>query len=65
MKHLALILTALFLVSCTAIPSSPKVSFGKKCVVTGDKVTYSYIWIYDKNEGLPADEVACDLLEGK
>jgi hypothetical protein len=30
-----------------------------------DKVTYSYVWIYDKNSGLPANTEDCKLIEKK
>ena len=46
------------LVGC-AIPSNPKLSFGKKCHVAEDKITYSYVWLYDKNEGLKATNGQC------
>jgi len=65
MKHLIMIATAVMLVSCTAMPTSPKVSFGKKCLASTDKVTYSYVWIYDKNSGLPANTEDCKLIEKK
>ena len=45
--------------------SSKKVSLGKKYVVKDDSVSYSYVWIYDKNTGLPASEEQCKALPKK
>jgi len=65
MKNLMItFLMSLLLTGC-AIPSNPKLSFGKKCHVTGDNITYSYVWLYDKKEGLEATEVQCSQLPGK
>ena len=41
----------------------PRLSFGKKCEVNGDKVTYSYVWLYDRNLGLPATKNQCVALD--
>jgi hypothetical protein len=43
----------------------PRMAFGKKCDQNGDKITYSYVWIYDKNTGLPANEEQCAALPEK
>ena len=64
MKHIAIIILAFLLVSACGI-SNPKVSFGKKCVVKEDTVSYSYVWLYDKNAGLPASEKQCEELPKK
>ena len=42
-----------------AVPSNPKLSFGKKCHVVDDNITYSYVWLYDKSKGLQATEGQC------
>ena len=64
MKNIAIIkLGFLFLSACSV--SNPKVSLGKKCVVKDDSVSYSYVWIYDKNTGLPASEEQCKALPKK
>jgi hypothetical protein len=63
MKTLAIIST-LFLVSACSI-NQPKLSFGKKCEVNGDKITYSYVWLYDKETGLPATQKQCAALPKK
>ena len=64
MKHIAITILAFLLVSACGI-SNPKVSFGKKCVVKDDSVSYSYVWLYDKNIGLPASEKQCEALPDK
>ena len=57
MKLVMVILSALVLTACSI--KEPRVSFGKKCTVKEDKVVYSYLWLYDKQVGLPADVEAC------
>ena len=64
MKHIAISILALFLVSACGT-SNPKVSFGKKCVIKGEYVNYSYVWLYDKDTGLPASEKQCEELPKK
>ena len=58
MKTITLLFTLLFLANC-AIPSNPNLSFGKKCHVDGDNITYSYVWLFDKDMGLKASEAQC------
>jgi hypothetical protein len=58
MKTIITIAISLLLVGC-AVPSNPSVSFGKKCHVNDDNITYSYVWLYDKNQGLDATEAQC------
>jgi len=62
MNKILVILMSLILVSCV---QNPKLSFGKKCVEKGDQVHFSYVWIYDKNAGLQADEITCELIDTK
>jgi hypothetical protein len=64
MKKIALLIASLFIVSACSI-NEPRVAFGKKCAMTNDKITYSYVWIYDKSAGLPADEEQCAALPTK
>jgi hypothetical protein len=63
MKYIAILLTMLLVSACSI--KEPRVAFGKKCQVSDDKVTYSYVWIYDKNAGLPADTEQCAALPKK
>ena len=65
MKNIAIILTTLLLVGCGSI-DNPKLAFGKKCTVAdienGQEVVYSYIWVYDKDQGLEANTENCALI---
>ena len=60
MNKILVILMSLILVSCV---QNPKLSFGKKCVEKGDQVHFSYVGIYDKEAGLQADEITCELID--
>jgi len=61
MKTILIILAALLLTACSI--SEPRLSFGKKCTVKDDKIVYSYLWVYDKSAGVPADAITCELLD--
>jgi len=61
MKTILIIFTALLLTACSI--SEPRLSFGKKCTIKDDKIVYSYLWIYDKSAGVPADAITCELLD--
>ena len=61
MKTILIIFTALLLTACSI--SEPRLSFGKKCTVKDDKIVYSYLWVYDKSAGIPADAITCELLD--
>tara|TARA_Y100001938_G_C7884455_1_gene326640 strand:- start:67 stop:255 length:189 start_codon:yes stop_codon:yes gene_type:complete len=61
MKTILVILTALTLTACSV--KEPRLTFGKKCTVKDDKIVYSYLWIYDKSAGVPADAITCELLD--
>ena len=56
-KLLTIIMASMFLTACSI--SEPRLSIGKKGTLKDDKVVYSYIWLYDKQVGLPADKQAC------
>ncbi len=58
---LSILFLGLFISACSI--TEPRVSFGKKCVEEGDKIVYSYIWVYDKEVGVPADEETCTKLD--
>ena len=55
------ILSAIVLTACSI--KEPRISVGKKCAVKEDKVVYSYVWLYDKEVGLPADKQSCDAMK--
>jgi hypothetical protein len=60
-----IIIALSFLLAGCAVPSNPKLSFGKKCHVTDDNITYSYVWLFDEKEGLEATEAQCVHLPNK
>jgi len=64
MKNILMLLALLFVVSNCAKPVD-SVSWGKKCVVTNDKVVYSYVWLYNKESGLSADKIQCKEIADK
>ena len=61
MKKLLAMLCILVFAGCS-IPKNPKLSFGKKCVEKVDSVVYSYVWVYNEESGLEADEENCKLI---
>ena len=46
-----------------SIPKNPKLSFGKKCVDKQENVVYSYVWLYNKKDGLQANKETCNLIK--
>ena len=47
--------------ACSGHIETPALSFGKKCAETNDgQIAYSYVWLYDKNTGLKANEKHCE-----
>jgi len=58
MKIILTFLGLIFLISCAPI-DNPKLSFGKKCLVKGDQVVWSHLWIYDGEDGLKATKEDC------
>ena len=62
MKTIGMFLIALFLLSGCGI-KSPSVKLGKKCVIKGDEVVYSYVWIHNKDLPLQANEETCKQIE--
>ena len=68
MKKIIMIIGTLLITAAIAgcsIPKNPKLTFGKKCVDKGENIVYSYLWLYDKNAGLIADEITCELIDKK
>ena len=60
MKNWLVLLLMLFLISLTACSiKEPRLSLGKKCVEKNDSVVYSYLWVYDKQNGLDANKDTC------
>ncbi len=64
MKYLGLGILLTMLAGCSGHLEEPAVSFGKKCAVTEDgQVNYSYVWLYNKEDGLKANKANCELIE--
>ena len=59
---LLLVIVCLLLVGCT-IPKNPSLTLGKKCVINEDSVAWSYVWLYDKEGGLEANEETCKKID--
>ena len=57
-KILSLVFATLFLTACSV--KNPSLNFGKKCVVDGDQVVYSYVWLFDSESGLKATKEQCE-----
>ena len=62
MKKIISIIFLAGLLSACAI-NEPRVSFGKKCVEKDNNVVYSYVWLYDKEAGLNANEKTCEKIK--
>ena len=57
-----IIVVSLLIAGCS-IPKNPKLSFGKKCVDKQENVVYSYVWLYNKEDGLQANKETCNQIE--
>lgn len=64
MKKIFSILFLLTFTGC-AIPSNPELLVGKKCLVEGDNISYSWVWIADKDLSNKPNKEACELLPKK
>jgi|TARA_Y100000389_G_scaffold200441_1_gene240859 hypothetical protein len=60
-KLISIIFLAGLLSACAI--NEPRVSFGKKCVEKDNNVVYSYVWLYEKETGLNADEKTCEKIK--
>ena len=58
-KRLITVLFAMVLLTACSV-KNPALDLGKKCVVDGDQVVYSYVWVYDKSTGLKATKEQCN-----
>jgi len=64
MKKIISILFLLVVTGC-AVPSNPELLIGKRCLVEGDGISYSWVWISDKNLTNKPSAEACELLPKK
>jgi len=58
-KRLVAILFATVLLTACSV-QNPALMMGKKCVVDGDQVVYSYVWLFDSKTGLKATKEQCN-----
>ena len=63
MKNILMVFIRGLEVSAWSLPTDPRITFGKKCVVKDETVAYSYVWIYSKELGLKADTKSCDQIK--
>jgi|TARA_B100000242_G_scaffold218185_1_gene159520 hypothetical protein len=65
MKNYFILFAMLFVLSLSAcsIPKEPRLAFGKKCVEKNSDIVYSYVWLYNKGNGLEANKQTCKLIE--
>jgi len=62
MKTILILMTALFLAGCS-IPKNPEVLIGKKCLVEGETITFSRVWIVDKTLSKKPTAEQCEQLD--
>ena len=65
MKLLTLLTASIMLLTGCSIPKNPEIVFGKKCQVSGEQVSYSWVWIQDKTMGNKPSVEACEQLPKK
>ena len=59
-EKLLVLFSMLVLISLTACSiKEPRLSIGKKCVEKNDSIVYSYLWLFDKQNGLEANKETC------
>ncbi len=55
---LSILFSVVFLTACSV--KNPAFDLGKKCMVKGDQIVYSYVWVYDKEAGNKATKETCN-----
>ena len=65
MKLLTLLTASIMLLTGCSIPKNPEIVFGKKCQVSGEQVSYSWVWIQDKTMANKPSVEACEQLPRK
>ena len=53
-----MLFATVLLTACSV--KNPALNLGKKCVIDGDQVVYSYVWLFDSESGLKATKEQCD-----
>ena len=54
---LGVLFSIVFLTACSV--KNPALDLGKRCMVKGDQIVYSYVWVYDKEAGNKATKEIC------
>ena len=55
---LSILFSIVFLTACSV--KNPALNLGKKCLVKEDQVVYSYVWLFDSEQGLKATKEQCN-----
>ena len=55
---LSILFSIVFLTACSV--KNPALNLGKKCLVKEDQVVYSYVWLFDSEQGLRATKEQCN-----
>ena len=58
-KKLVVILFATVLLTACSV-KNPALNLGKKCLVKENQVVYSYVWLFDSEQGLKATKEQCE-----
>ena len=58
-KTLITVLFATVLLTACSV-KNPALNLGKKCLVKEDQVVYSYVWLFDSEQGLKATKEQCN-----
>jgi len=62
MKKLMVILFATVLLTACSV-KNPALDLGKRCMVKGDQIIYSYVWVYDTESGNKATKEICNQID--
>ena len=57
-RLVAILFATLFLTACSV--KNPALNLGKKCLVKENQVVYSYVWLFDSEQGLKATKEQCN-----
>ena len=55
---ITVLFATVFLTACSV--KNPALNLGKKCLVKEDQVVYSYVWLFDSEQGLKATKEQCN-----
>ena len=58
-KTLITVLFATVLLTACSV-KNPALNLGKKCLVKENQVVYSYVWLFDSEQGLKATKEQCN-----